>query len=332
MLDGNLKYEIGKEKSEIRNKKLEKENLKPAYRTGRYETYTPLVIPRNEESLYCGQMNMRCFVPQHDRRKSETRLPNGQARNSKWLLVIIALFWMLPTAIMAQVETTKAEADQAFIEERYSDAITGYEEILTQEYVSAEVHYNLGNAYFKAGQIAPSILNYERALKLSPKDDDIQFNLKLANLSVKDRIEEIPQLFFITWWEAVLKTFTTDGWAWSAVISLILALGGLLLFRFSSEEGMKRLTFYSGIIALLWFGFSIFAAQTNYSHAVNDKRAVVFASTVNAKSAPDQKGKDLFVIHEGLVVSTSDALNGWVRIRLSNGSVGWIPENSVLPI
>ena len=247
-----------------------------------------------------------------------------------YLFLCIALMQSMDG--FSQVENTKSEADQAFIDERYTDAVKLYEEILSQEYVSAEIHYNLGNAYFKAGQIAPSILNYERALKLAPKDDDIQFNLKLANLSVKDRIEEIPQLFFVTWWETVLKTFSTDGWAWSAVISLILALGGLLLFRFSSEEGMKRLTFYSGIIALFWFGFSIYAAQTNFDYAVNDNRAVVFASTVNAKSAPDQKGKDLFVIHEGLVVSTSDELNGWVRIKLSNGSVGWIPENSIRAI
>ena len=311
MLNGNLKYET-------RNRKL--------------ETQDAFVIPRNEESLYFGQLNVRCFVPQHDRRYSEIVNRKSSIVNPKWILVVIALLWFLPTSIMAQVETTKSKADSALIEERYSDAIGLYEEILAQEYVSAEIYYNLGNAYFKAKQIAPTILNYERALKLAPKDEDIQFNLKLANMSVKDRIEEIPQLFFITWWEAVLNTFSTDGWAWSAIISLILALGGLLLFRFLNEEGMKRLTFYSGIIALLWFGFSIYSAQKNYDHAVNDKRAVVFASTVNAKSAPDQKGKDLFVIHEGLVVSTSDELNGWIRIKLSNGSVGWIPENSVQPI
>ena len=77
--------------------------------------------------------------------------------------LILSVTLMLSVNAFAQVEVTKTEADQAFIEERYSDAITSYEDILTQEYVSAEVHYNLGNAYFKAGQIAPSILNYERA-------------------------------------------------------------------------------------------------------------------------------------------------------------------------
>jgi len=80
-----------------------------------------------------------------------------------YLFLCIALMQSMDA--FSQVEKTKSEADQAFIDERYTDAILLYEEILSQEYVSAEIHYNLGNAYFKAGQIAPSILNYERALK-----------------------------------------------------------------------------------------------------------------------------------------------------------------------
>jgi SH3-like domain-containing protein len=107
---------------------------------------------------------------------------------------------------------------------------------------------------------------------------------------------------------------------------------GFLLFRFSSEEGIRRLTFYAGLITILWSGFSVYAAQKNFNHAVNDNRAVVFAATINAKSAPDKKGKDLFVIHEGLVVTVSDELNGWSRIKLSNGNDGWIPESAIVKI
>ena len=246
-----------------------------------------------------------------------------------YLILACCLF---QTTVFAQVETVKAEADQAYIDEHYVDAAQLYEQILTQEYISAEVHFNLGNAYFKNGQIAPSILNYERALKLSPQDEDILFNLRLANLSVKDKVEEIPQLFFVTWWHVILQALSVDGWAWSVVISLILALAGLILFRFSAEEGMKRLTFFTAIIALVWCLFSLYAARESYNHAVNDKRAVVFASTINAKSAPDKKGKDLFVLHEGLVVTVSDELNGWVRIKLSNGDVGWVEASNIVSI
>lgn len=301
------------------------------------EARSLFITPRNEESLYYGEIDARFLVPRNDRWKHETQNLkskivnlNSSIVNLKSLLFLILT--LFATNSIAQVETTKAAADQAFVEERYADAIEGYEDILTQEYVSAEVYYNLGNAYFKDGKIAPSILNYERALKLAPKDEDIQFNLKLVNLSVKDRIEEIPQLFFVNWWNAIVSTFSTDGWAWSAVISFVLALAGFLLFRLSNEEGMKRLTFYTGVIALLWFSFSIYSAEKSFNHAVNDNRAVVFASTINAKSSPNEKGKDLFVIHEGLVVKVSDELNGWIRIKLSNGNVGWIPRNTVVSI
>jgi tetratricopeptide (TPR) repeat protein len=236
------------------------------------------------------------------------------------------------TSVSGQVDTLKLQADQAYVEENYADAAAAYEKILSQEYVSAELYFNLGNAYFKSGQIASSILNYERALKLAPADEDVLFNLRLANLSVKDRVEEIPQMFFVRWWQTVLNVFTVDGWAWSVVIAVLLSLFGFLLFKFSSEEGIRRLMFYTAVIAFSWASFSLYAAQKSFNHAVNDDRAVVFAYTINAKSAPDEKGKDLFVIHEGLVVTISDELNGWVRIKLSNGNVGWVESRVVVPI
>lgn len=247
-------------------------------------------------------------------------------------LLLITVGTLITTHVRAQVQAAKVEADKAYIEERYTDAIEKYEDILTQEYVSAELYYNLGNAYFKAGNIAPSILNYERALKLAPKDDDIQFNLKLANLSVKDKVEEIPQLFFINWWHAIVNALAADGWAWSAVVALITALSSLVVFKLAREEAVKRLTFYTAFLALAWFGFSIYAAEKNFNHAVHDSRAVVFASTINAKSAPNENGKDLFVIHEGLVVKVTDTRNNWIRIKLTNGSVGWIPAKTVVSI
>jgi tetratricopeptide (TPR) repeat protein len=251
-------------------------------------------------------------------------------RGLRYLSVVA--FMLLVKVSSAQVDSLKVNADKAYMNGAYTEAAALYEKILSQEYLSAEVHYNLANAYFKSGQIAPSILHYERALKLAPNDEDIQFNLKLANLSIKDKVEEIPQLFFVSWWNSILKTFGVDGWAWSAVISIALALLGFLLFRFSNDEGTRRLTFYTALIALGWGLFSIYAAQVNFDRAVNTNRAVVFAATINAKSAPDKNGKDLFVIHEGLTVTVSDSLNGWYRIKLSNGDVGWIPEESVVLI
>jgi tetratricopeptide (TPR) repeat protein len=236
------------------------------------------------------------------------------------------------TGVFAQADALKQQADQAYLDGNYGEATELYEQVLAQNYVSAELHYNLGNAYYKQNRTASAILNYERALKLAPKDEDIQFNLKLANLSVKDEIQHMPKLFFVNWFEQILKVFSTDGWAWSAVISFVLVLVGAVIFRMSEEEGLRRLSFYTAVVLLLWFGFSVYAARNQYDDAVNDNRAVVFATTLTAKSAPDRKGKELFVIHEGLVVSVSDELNGWVRVKLSDGNVGWVEKSELVMI
>jgi len=237
---------------------------------------------------------------------------------------------MLVSVVFAQQPAQlKAAADSAYMAGNFAAAIEGYETVLGQGSVSAEVHFNLGNAYFKAGRIAPSILQYERAHKLAPQDEDIAFNLKLAQLSTKDRIEVMPELFFITWWKALLRALPMDGWAWSAIVSLLLVLIGLGIFRFSASESLRRMLFYTAILVGMWGLFSGYAAQQQYQRLVNDDRAVVMRPTVNVKSAPEQSGKDLFVVHEGLVVRITETIGSYYRIRLADGNVGWVPQEAV---
>lgn len=243
--------------------------------------------------------------------------------------VCLGLTLMASVVFAQQPAELKANADAAYMAGNFSVAIDDYEKVLAQGFVSPEVHYNLGNAYFKAGRIAPSILHYERAIKLAPMDEDIAFNLKLAQLSTKDRIEVMPELFFITWWKALLRALPMDGWAWSAVISLFLVLSGLGIFRFSANEGLRRTLFYTAIVVGLWGLFSGYAAQQQYRRLMNDDRAVVMRPTVNVKSAPEQSGKDLFVVHEGLVVQITETIGNYYRIRLADGNVGWVPKEAV---
>lgn len=241
----------------------------------------------------------------------------------------LALSMMVSVVFAQQPTELKATADSAYMAGDFTAAIEGYEQVLGQGLVSAEVHFNLGNAYFKAGRIAPSILQYERAHKLAPQDEDIAFNLKLAQLSTKDRIEVIPELFFITWWKTLLRALPMDGWAWSAIVALLLVLTSLGIFRFSSNESLRRSLFYTATVVGLWGLFSGYSAQQQYHRLVNDNRAIVMRPTLNVKSAPEQSGKDLFVVHEGLVVQITETIGAFYRIRLSDGNVGWVPKNAV---
>lgn len=81
-----------------------------------------------------------------------------------------------------------SEANNLYTQENYKAADSLYQMILEEEGVSAALYYNLGNAKYKQGEIAPAILNYERALKLDPNNEDILFNLEMAKLQTKDKI------------------------------------------------------------------------------------------------------------------------------------------------
>ena len=253
-----------------------------------------------------------------------SELANGLIRAG-----VCALIVLFAQVANAQPEAIKVAADSAYIAGRYEDAIKGYEEVLAQGLISPEVHFNLGNALFKTKRIAPSILHYERALKLAPQDEDIRFNLKLAGMTTKDKIEQMPELFFVRWWNTMLQAMPMDKWAWSCVVAFLLVLIGIGIFRFSTHEGMRRTLFYTSFVIGLWGIFSGYAAQKQYVRLVNDDRAVVFRPTLNVKSAPEQSGKDLFVVHEGLVVQITEEIGDYYRIRLSDGNVGWVPKDAV---
>ncbi len=226
-------------------------------------------------------------------------------------------------------EALKLAGDSAYVAGLYDSAIESYESVLGTGAESAEVLFNLGNAYFKTKRIAPAILNYERALKLAPDDEDIRFNLRLASLTIIDRIEEIPRLFLFEWWEAVPAALPMDSWAWIAVLSLMLAFVALAVFRLSSNESARRMLFYGAMVASMAGLFAGYAAQQQYDRLFNDDRAVVLRPTLNVKSAPEQSGKDLFVVHEGLVVRITDRIGDWYRIRLTDGNVGWVTSESI---
>src|SRR4051812_30872548 len=114
--------------------------------------------------------------------------------------LILCCLLLSVTAFSQSVGELYKSAGNLYKEKQFQQAADNYEKIISQGYKSPEVYYNLGNCYYKLNSTGKSILAYERALKLSPDDEDIIHNLKLAELKVSDRIQPIPQLSIITWW------------------------------------------------------------------------------------------------------------------------------------
>ena len=247
----------------------------------------------------------------------------------KTLLLGLLLGWFLP--LCAQ-ESTLKEAEEAYAKEDYTQAIELYESVLKSYGESAMVYYNLGNAYYKAGTVAPAILNYERALLLNPGDSDTRFNLQVARQKTVDKIEPIGEFFLTRWIGTVEDVYSADGWAKWGVASFVLFIGCLVLFFFSKWIRLKKIGFFAGICFLLISLVANLFADSQQDKLLHRADAIVFASTVTVKSSPDASGTDLFILHEGTKVTIKSTLGEWSEIQLEDGNVGWMPSKEIQQI
>ncbi|MDH6303823.1 tetratricopeptide (TPR) repeat protein [Parabacteroides sp. PF5-5] len=239
-------------------------------------------------------------------------------------LFIQALAWN----VYAQ-DTMIKEAETAYAQENYAKAIELYEEILKDNGASAEIYYNLGNAYYKDGGVASAILNYERALLLDPGDADIRFNLQMARMRTVDKIEPLGEFFLVRWYDNIQNMGSANSWAILGIVSFLLFIFSLLLFFFSRWIRMKKVGFYLGIVCLLVVIFANIFAKNQKSEIVNRTSAIVFSPTVTVKSSPDASGTDLFILHEGTKVFVKSSLGAWNEIELEDGNVGWMPGKDI---
>lgn len=243
----------------------------------------------------------------------------------KKLLFIAAL---LLSFVSASAQT-KAEADSAYVQERYEQAISLYNKLL-ETGASASVYYNLGNAYYRTGDMAHAILAYERAYLMEPGDADIRFNLQLARTKTIDKIVPESEMFFITWFRQMIDWYSADQWGRAVVVCFALFVVSLLLYFFAGRMLWRKVGFGVGVCTLiLAVLFHIFAYQQQQKLLVRT-HAIVMSSSLTVKSTPSISGTDLFVLHEGTKVEiTDDTMKDWKEIRLADGKVGWVPVKTI---
>ena len=247
-------------------------------------------------------------------------------RRSAKTVTAVLLMLLLPLGAQA---VTKAEADSAYAQGHYQQAITDYQALLKQG-ASADLYYNLGNAYYRSENITQAVLNYERALLLSPGDRDIRFNLQLARSKTIDKIVPESEMFFITWYHALVNLMSVDGWARTAIFSLALIIVLSLVYLFSQPMWLRKIGFFGGITLLVVFVLAnVFASQQKQS-LIHRKGAIVMSPSVTVKSTPAANGTDLFILHEGTKVTITDgSMRDWKEIRLADGKEGWIESKKI---
>ncbi len=241
-----------------------------------------------------------------------------------WMLLLVAL--LLPLTANA---VTKADGDNEYSRGNYQQAIRDYEELLKQT-KSSDLYYNLGNAYYRTDNITRAVLAYERALLLSPGDDDIRFNLQMARSKTIDKITPRSEMFFVTWYRALVNITSVDGWADIALLSMVLALILALVYLFASRMLFRKIGFFGGVAMLTLFLLCNLFAW--HQHAILTERtgAIIVSSSATLKATPTQQAKDNGVLHEGTRVDIiDDTMRDWKCVRLADGREGWLQSNKI---
>lgn len=234
----------------------------------------------------------------------------------------IAVVLMLLSANAFAQQNTFESANKAYENENYATALEQYEQLIKEGYQSENLYYNLGNTYFKTGELGKSILYLEKAQKLAPRNKDIHHNLRFAYARTADNIEPLPHLFFVNWWFSLLNFFSASKWAvlgisllWFAVI-----LWGLYIFLKAKKVKLGSILFLSLSLVFLFLAYQ----KNNYDKDSNS--AIILQKAVNTKSSPNHNAQEMGTIHEGLKVSVQDSVDNWYKIRLQDGSETWVKK------
>ena len=238
----------------------------------------------------------------------------------------IAAFLLINLPLLGQtaMDFHFQKGNDLYLQEKYAEAIPEYEAVLQNGLESAELYYNLGNSYYKSGRLGQAILNYERARRLKPKDENIDFNLRLANLRVKDRIDIPPEFFLFRWNRALIQAFSVSGWA--RLFTLLFGLGAILfgLFQVFNRNPWKGLSRSAMIPLFLAALLTLYPLIRRYGMEHNRAYAIIIANSSNSLAAPQTGSTELFIVHEGTKVQVLDRDGEWSKIELIDGKQGWV--------
>lgn len=244
----------------------------------------------------------------------------------------VALLLLLAATLPLQAAPDKGTTAQQRFEQGnalyeqgdFAAAADTYNSLVDAGMESWELYYNLGNTYYRLDEMGKSILFYERARQMAPHRREIKDNLALARSKTEDHIEELPRMFLVEWFHAVVNWLSPNGWRTTCLIlwALFCLTGGYFLI--SQVHKYRKISFIAAAILLFLFLVAVVDTTFSVRNVSNSQRAVVTAPMVVVKGSPDSKSVDKFVLHEGTTMSVTDQQDEWWQIEIGDGKNGWV--------
>jgi tetratricopeptide (TPR) repeat protein len=246
--------------------------------------------------------------------------------NSLFCGYVLLLLLVTQLAFAADSTATNfAKALQTQENSQYSEAIELYEKILETEMVSSALYNNLGLAYYNNKQLGLAIVQFERALKLVPEQADAKHNLLAAQQRVEEDYQEKEALLFVQWWNTIVRSLSSTGWAALFLVLIFSGVGVLVVWQWKRKSMYKTLAivfFSCSLLPLIW-GFQKKGIEAS------PNTAIVINAQIGLRQAPDLSSEEIELVFEGVKVSVLEEQDSWTHIELPNHLIGWVPSSMI---
>ena len=247
----------------------------------------------------------------------------------KLLMLLPVLFLCCSMALGQEKETTFENANSAYNAGQYENAVMLYKEILESGRHSAELYFNLANSYYRLNQVGESIFYFEKAKQLNPTDEDINVNSNFAQNMAIDAVEVLPKSQITQLREKTIDLFSQDAWAYFIILLAWFLVFFWGLYLWNKVPVIKRTFFiFSIVLGLLLMG-SLSIAVIKSSKTADTTYGILFNKKIEVWAEPNSRAEVLFLLHQGTKVQMLDQLQDWRKIRIANGSEGWIKNGRV---
>ena len=233
----------------------------------------------------------------------------------------------LPKVHAGEIEDQFSKANQQYADAKYEEAIALYEKLIQSGVSSGPLYYNLGNAYFKLGRIGKSILNDEKARRITPQDEDL-----LANLSyVKNLVEQAqPKEDYHLYEKAFLEVrdlFSESGWTLIllTVYTFIFVMWLLAIFSKPLRKAALRGSWVFVVMAIVAFIFS----SSKISATESEREGIIVQNVADVRYSPSPTGAVAFQLKEGLRAQILQTDGDWCYIRLTRDKIGWVSRAAI---
>ncbi|MDC0478684.1 tetratricopeptide repeat protein [Flavobacteriaceae bacterium] len=247
----------------------------------------------------------------------------------KIMILFLVSFFHCFGALGQEKDITFDNANAAYNAGQFEKAVMLYKQILESGQHSAELYFNLGNSYYRLNQVGESIFYFEKAKQLEPTDEDINVNIAFAQNMAIDAVEVLPKSQVTQLKDNIIEFFSQEGWAYFIILLAWLFVLFWGLYLWNKIPFIKRTFFVTSLILAFLLIGSLFIAVIKSANTSDTTYGILFNEKMEVWAEPNSRAEVLFLLHEGTKVQMLDQLQEWQKIRIANGSEGWIKNAKV---